>query len=241
MLSEALDFRCRANVAELTELMDEPCSRAELRVCLRDLARVNRWFLGYRPTLAWLESLDLKRVGEPVRILDVGCGYGDTLRRVEQWARARGIAVDLCGLDLNSDAIAIAAEATRPESSICWIADDVFGHVPDRQPHVVLSSLFAHHLTDTDVVRFVRWMEAQTSVGWIVNDLSRAPLPARFFGLFARFMRLHRFVQHDGPVSFARAFRADDWRGLCAAAGLRESDYRLLRYRPGRLCVSRRR
>src|SRR3954453_1813034 len=85
-----LDFSCRA---DLQEWMDEPCSRNVLRACLRDLARVNRWFLGYRPVLEFLESMRSQKWNGPLRILDVGCGYGDALRRVERWARERGVAV----------------------------------------------------------------------------------------------------------------------------------------------------
>ncbi len=218
--------------------MDQPCGRDEMRACLRDLAWVNRWLMAYRPTLNWLESLNPRGRGT-IRILDVGCGYGDTLRRVEQWARERGIAVELAGLDLNPDITAIAAEATPMGSGIRWITGDVFDHPMDERVDVVISSLFTHHLTDADAARFLRWMEDHAAVGWFVNDLSRAPIPYHLFRWFARLMRLHPFVQHDGPVSIARAFRPEDWRNLCAAAGLRESEYRLLSYKPARLCVSR--
>jgi SAM-dependent methyltransferase len=234
-----IDFSRRANVAELTELMDEPCSREDMRACLRDLARVNRWFLGYRPTLRWLDSLNLGRFQEPVRILDVGCGYGDTLREVQSWARNRGIPVELYGLDLNPDIIAIADEATPPECGIGWIAGNVFDDPIDRPVQIVISSLFAHHLGDEDVVRFIRWMELRASIGWFVNDLSRAPIPYHLFGWFAGAMGLHRFVLHDGPVSFARAFQPHDWRRLCGAAGLSENEYQIESHQPARLCVSR--
>src|SRR5947209_2483027 len=110
---EALDFSRRA---ELTELMDEPCSRDVHRACLRDLARVNRWFLGYRPVLRGLEGISRPPRNEPLRILDVGCGYGDGLRGVEQWAHKRRMPVELTGLDLNPDTIAIAREATAQGS-----------------------------------------------------------------------------------------------------------------------------
>jgi hypothetical protein len=52
-LAQAPDLRYRA---QLSEMMDEPCSRDELRACLRDLARLNRWFQGYRPVIEWLDS-----------------------------------------------------------------------------------------------------------------------------------------------------------------------------------------
>jgi hypothetical protein len=46
-------------------------------------------------------------------------------------------------------------------------------------------------------------------------------------------------VQHDGPVSIARAFVPDDWRRMCTVAGLREHDIRIEAFAPARLCVGR--
>lgn len=230
-----MDFTRRA---ELTELMDEPCSREEMRACLRDLERVNRWFLGYRPVLHFLNSLGLSQRAEPVSILDVGCGYGDGLRRIERWARDSGTNVQLTGCDLNSDTVAIAAEAS-PASKVEWVAADVFS-LDGRQPvDIVVSSLFTHHLSESNVIRFVRWMENHTRVGWFINDLSRAAVPYWLFKAFARIVGLHRFVQHDGPVSFRRAFVREDWRRMCGAAGLSEKDFTIEAWAPARLCVSR--
>lgn len=240
MPPEQPDFSRRANLTELTELMDEPCSRAELRACLHDLARVNRWLLAYRPLLLWLDSLELARIGEPVRILDVGCGYGDVLRRVERWAQERRIDVELTGIDLNPDAVAIAAEASDASSAIQWVAADAFAYAAEKPPHLVVSSLFTHHLADAQVVRFLRWMEGRAEVGWFVGDLVRHPTPHRLFRLLAWGTRLHPFVQHDGPVSIERAFVPEDWRRMAAEAGLRAQDVKIRAYTPGKLCVMRR-
>lgn len=235
MPHNVLDFRHRA---QLTELMDEPCSREEMRACLRDLAAVNRLTLGYRPLLGWLDTM-LSPAAEPLRILDVGCGYGDGLRRIAQWAHARGIAVELTGLDINPHTVAIAAEATPAAYNIHWIDTDVFAYAPRMPIHLVVSSLFTHHLADADVVRFLAWMERHATRGWFVNDLSRSAIPYYAFRIFAKLGRFHRFVQHDGPVSIARSFLPGDWQRMCAAAGLREGDVSIRGYRPGRLCVAR--
>lgn len=226
--------------AELQERMDEPCSREVLRACLMDLARVNRWFWGYRPTLDFLNGILGAARARRLHIVDVGCGYGDGLRRIERWAQERGVLVELTGLDFNPDTIAIAAQATPRESKIRWVAADVFDYGMDRPPDITVSSLFTHHLPDDDVVRFVRWMEEHARVGWLVNDLSRAPIPYHLFRWFSRAAGLHPFVQHDGPVSFLRAFVSDDWRRLCIEAGLAERDVEIIGYTPARLCVSRR-
>jgi 2-polyprenyl-3-methyl-5-hydroxy-6-metoxy-1,4-benzoquinol methylase len=237
MRSETLDFSVRA---ELTEWMDEPCNRDQLRACLRDLARVNRWLLAYRPVLGWLDSLGLEKVAVPIRILDVGCGYGDVLRRIEQWARTRGIAVELTGIDLNPDATAIAAEASNAKSAIRWVHADVFAYAPQERPNVVMSSLFTHHLAERDLVRFLAWMEQHALSGWFIHDLSRNRTPYYLFRLLAKGMRLHPFVQHDGPVSIRRSFVPEDWRRMCSAAGLDVRDVIIRGYTPGKLCVMRR-
>jgi len=232
------DFRHRA---QLTELMDEPCSREELRACLRDLARVNRWTLAYWPLLHWLDSFaGALATLQPLRILDAGCGYGDGLRRIERWAGEHNIEVELIGLDLNADATAIAAEVMPAGSRIQWINADILTYVPPRPLHLVVSSLFTHHLAESDIIRFVQWMELNAEAGWFINDLSRAAIPYHFFRVFAKLARLHRFVQHDGPVSIARSFVPDDWRRMCAAAGLSASDVKIEGFKPARLCVARR-
>jgi SAM-dependent methyltransferase len=236
MPSDAIDFGHRA---QLTELMDEPCSRDELRACLRDLARLNCWFLGYRPILGWLATVAPLGSKRPIHILDVACGYGDTLRRIERWARTRDIAVELTGLDLNPDAIAIATEATPSTSAIRWVASDVFLFEPDKPVQLIVSSLFTHHLSEADVVRFVQWMESNAQFGWFINDLSRAPIPYYLLRIFSKIAGLHHFVQHDGPVSIARSFVPEDWQRICAAAGLPPNDVSIQPVWPARLCVSR--
>lgn len=236
--STALDFRRRT---ELTELMDAPCSRDVLRACLQDLARTNRMTFAYRPLFHWLNRLiaDLPPLAAPLRILDVGCGYGDGLRRIERWATRHRIPVELVGLDLNPVATEIAQEATPAASRIQWVTADALSYVPPNPPHLVISSLFTHHLKEDQIVQFLCWMEEQARLGWFINDLSRAPIPYYAFRAFARLARLHHFVQNDGPVSIARAFVADEWRQMCSAAGLESEHIQIRGFRPARLCVSR--
>jgi SAM-dependent methyltransferase len=239
MLRNTPDFRQRA---QMIERMDEPCSRDTLRACLRDIARTNRWTFAYRPLLNWLNevTVSLPRRGEPLRILDVGCGYGDGLRRIERWATARSIAVELTGLDLNPDATAIAAEATGASSKIQWITADILKYSPSLSPHMVVSSLFTHHLAEEQIVEFLRWMETHAQSAWFINDLSRAAVPYYAFRAFAKLVRLHPFVQYDGPVSIARSFIPAEWKTMCAEAGLGLGCVEIRAFRPARLCVARR-
>ena len=74
--SAQIDFSRRVSPRELPELMDGECSYEDFRDCLRSLEKVNRWLLGYRPTLAWLERLP-RGMHAPIGIVDVGSGGGE--------------------------------------------------------------------------------------------------------------------------------------------------------------------
>jgi trans-aconitate methyltransferase len=235
MPSDALDFNQRA---QLTELMDEPCSYAEFRDCLRDLMRVNRTVFTYRPTLEWLEQF-WRRSPEPLHIVDVGCGAGDMLRRIEQIARKRKIAVRLTGLDRNPFAAQAAREFGTDDSEIEWVTCDMNAYQPTAKIDLVISSLFTHHLADSEIIEFLQWMERVAGRGWFVNDLSRGRVPYYAFILLSNAMRWHRFVRHDGPVSVRRSFSPADWQDYVSAAGLNAREVDIYGRRPGRLCVSR--
>jgi SAM-dependent methyltransferase len=234
-----IDFSKRA---PLTERMDEPCSREEMRDCLRDIDKLNRWMLGYLPTMNWLNAVraNLPLLRLPLSILDVGCGDGEGLRRIEQWAKKHGIAVDLVGIELNMDAAALATEARPKWSRIRYYHGNVFGYRPEKPIHLVISSLLTHHLNDADVVRFLQWMEKHAEIGWFINDLSRSEFAYRFIRVFTKMAWLHPFVQQDAPISIARSFVLDDWQRLCRAAGLKDTEVEIFNVRPARLCLARR-
>ena len=221
--------------------MDEPCSYAELRVCLRDIARVNSLTFAHRPTLSWLNRLvdSMPVSAAPLRIVDVGCGYGDMLRRIDAWAAKRRIAVTLTGIDLNPDAIRAAREATSSTQRIDWTIGDALSDFSASNTDVVLSTLLTHHLPNPEIVRFLGWLEETAQRGWFINDLHRQPVPYHIFRLWARFTNLHAFVRHDGPVSIRRSFVPEDWERLCAAAGIAPERVSIREHRPARLCVGR--
>jgi SAM-dependent methyltransferase len=235
----AIDFGSRST---LDELMDtESVGFEEFRACLVDLSRVNRWTLARRPTLAFLDRLAQRGLppDRPLEVVDVGSGHGDMLRTIDAWAEQRGIPVSLTGVDLNPWSRRAASEATACRRPIRWVTADAFAYDAPAGIDVVVSSLFAHHLPDPQVVRFLRWMEACARLGWLVNDLHRHPVPYYVFRRLARIARYHRFVQHDGPVSIARAFDRSDWRRLLGGAGIAATDVTVTWWFPFRLCVER--
>ena len=230
-----MDFSRRSR---RSEWMDDPnVDPATLQRCLDDLAVVNTVTLARPPTLAFLRSLARTLPpGAELSVLDVGFGQGDMLRRIARWGARRGVRLRLDGVDLSPASAAAAARATPPGWPIRYRTGDVFDE-PPASVDVVISSLFTHHLGNREVVRFLRWMEQTARLGWFINDLHRHPIAYHGFRALSRAAGWHEMVQHDGPISVARAFRRRDWERLLQQAGIERAR---VRWRlPFRLCVSR--
>jgi 2-polyprenyl-3-methyl-5-hydroxy-6-metoxy-1,4-benzoquinol methylase len=222
------------------ERMDTDCiDYDDYQHCLRDLSRVNVVTLTHRPTLAWLA----REIGnrKSFSLLDVACGYGDVLRRISRWAESNGIAARLEGVDLNPWSTRAARAATPESARITYHTGDIFAFEPaGGAVDYIISSQFTHHLTDEQIVMFIRWMEAHARRGWFIGDLRRHWFPYYGFGLLAWIARWHHFVLSDGRISIARSFVPGDWPRLIRAAGLTEADVAITRHLPFRLCVARR-
>jgi len=201
---------------------------------LADLARVNGWTMAARPTLAFLDRAIPP--GGTLRLLDVGFGHGDMLRRIARWAARRGIAAQLVGIDLNPRSADVARAATDPALPISFRAGD-YADCAGEDWDVVTSSLVAHHMDHAQLVAFLRFMEAESARGWLVNDLHRLRLPHLGFPLLARLMGWHRIVREDGTLSIARAYRPAEWAPILAEAGITAAHVK--RVFPFRLCVER--
>jgi 2-polyprenyl-3-methyl-5-hydroxy-6-metoxy-1,4-benzoquinol methylase len=199
---------------------------------LADLDRVNRVTLAARPTLAFLD----RAVTGPFRLLDVGYGDGGMLRQIARWAKRRGIACELVGIDLNARSQAVARARTDPATVIDYRTGD-YAALAHEPWDIVVSSLVTHHMNEAERLAFLRFMEDQARMGWFVNDLHRHGFAYRGYPLLARLLRVHPIVRQDGQLSIARSFVVDEWRAMLAAAHI--NDARIERVFPFRLCVSR--
>jgi len=219
------------------EQMDAPDLPAETyRQVLADLAKVNRATFSARPTLAFLKrALGDRR---QFKLLDVGFGQGDMLRAIARWAEGRGVVADLVGVDLNPNSEIMAREATDRALPIRYLTGDYHDRAGEGWDFVV-SSLVAHHMTPPELDAFLRFMEREAAVGWMVNDLHRHWLAYHGFPWLARLAGWHRIVREDGQLSIARSFRRADWRGLLEKAGVDRSGAKVVGRFPFRLCVER--
>ena len=217
------------------ELMDaDDLDPAIYDAVLTDLAKVNTLTLARRPTLQFLERIAHANPGRSLKILDVGFGDGDMLRAIHRWGRSRNVELTLVGIDLNPKSASVAQAATPADMAIDYRAGD-YAALAGEQFDVILSSIVAHHMTHGQLIAFLRFMQAEARMGWLVNDLHRHGFAFYGYPLLAMIMRWHAIVKHDGQLSIARSYRPAEWPPILAEAGI--SSARIFRAFPFRLCV----
>lgn len=215
------------------ERMDaEDLSAADYAAVIGDLAKVNWWTMAARPTLSFVKRATKDR---PFRLLDVGFGHGDMLRRIARWAEKRGQTCELVGVDLNPRSEPTARAATPRRLPIRYVTGD-YVELAGEPWDLIVSSLVAHHMTHDQLVAFLRFMDATARMGWLVNDLHRHRLAHSGFPILAAAMRWHPIVKADGTLSIARSYRPGEWPPILEEAGVSARVYRAF---PFRLCVEK--
>lgn len=212
-------FKTRSRALEWMDV--QATTFAEFHHCLRTLEKINICTLAYPPTLKWMKARFANaRPGQKMGIWDIGSGGGDMLRLIWKLAKSTGTPVELTGIDLHPFAERSALQSTPAEMDIVYVVSNIFDLPDDEKTDFIISSLFTHHLTDSEVVRFIRWMEEHTKGGWFINDLHRHALPYYFIKCTVRSLGLNRLVRHDAPVSVARGFTRGEWEALLKEAGV---------------------
>jgi SAM-dependent methyltransferase len=216
------DFRRRACEEELMD--DLTLASDALRQNLDELETINTWLGGYRVVLDALRRLRPRfPAGRPLRVADLGSGGGDTLRHIARWARRKQLPVELTGIDANPFMIDYASAKAGQFPEISFQQQDIFGPEFQQQPFdVITCSLFCHHFPDADLVTMLRQLHAQATVGVIINDLHRHPLAYYSIKSLTRLLGGSYLVQHDAPLSVARAFTRQEWMHLLARAGINQ-------------------
>lgn len=221
--------------AQAEELMDaDDLDAATYANVVGDLAQVNVVTMAARPTLDFLNRATAGMTR--FKLLDVGFGDGDMLRRIARWSARRGIDAELIGVDLNPRSELAARAHTPANLPIRWITGD-YADLAGQGWDLVISSLVAHHMSHAQLVDFLRFMDRESARGWLVNDLHRHGFAHWGFPILATLARWHPIVRHDGTLSIARSYRPAEWPPILAEAGVRKA--RVYRAFPFRLCVEK--
>lgn len=230
-----INLRVRSSEPEWMDT--KPVGLETFRHCLRDLGWLNQLSLGYRPTISWLHGEIRQHQLKSFRLLDVGFGYGDMLRKIDQYCDRHDLEAELVGVDLSPFAKQVA-ESLAASKRLRYVTQNVFDYAAPGAFDFIISSLFTHHLDDRDLRDFLQWTCDTARLGWFSNDIHRHWMPYYALKYFARIAGLNALVQNDAPVSVARAFRRQDWQRLMSQVDGHGGAVRIAWYMPFRFGVA---
>lgn len=211
------DFQKRS---VLPEKMDEPgVPEKEITQALEELEIVNRFLGGYRVTLnALKKTLPHDRA---ITIMDLGCGSGDMLRKIAQWASANKKEVKLIGVDRNPFIIEFAIKKSKEFKNISYKKLNIWDNeLMNEKPDVIINSLFCHHFDDSELVKLIERMYHLTNETIIINDLHRSCIAYYSIKAITSVFSKSYLVKYDGPLSVARALTRTEWQNILHKAGI---------------------
>lgn len=156
----------------------------------------------------------------PLRVLDIASGGGELARGLWRYAGRRGVAIEVHGVDISATAVEQATRQTPPGVSVGFSVADALRDPLPAGYDVVTSTLFLHHLTETDATTLLGRMAAAAGQGVVVSDLRRSVAGYWLAQLACRTLSRSPIVHFDGPVSVEGAFTIPEFRRLASDAGL---------------------
>jgi ubiquinone/menaquinone biosynthesis C-methylase UbiE len=132
------------------------------------------------------------------------------------WAKARGLDLEIVGVDRHPVAARLARRQGVPAVLAC--AGDL--PVKSRGVDVVVVSQVAHHLDARSCILLFRECHRVARLGVVIADLRRSRPAAAGFWLGSRLLRFDPVTCADGLTSLRRAFTVEQLRSLLHEANI---------------------
>lgn len=217
-----MKLRYRSYEQELLDQENIPFPDIERN--MRELNTINTLLGGHTITLnAFRQLLGGCRT---ITVCEIGCGGGDNLAILVKWCRKNNVRINCIGIDIKPECLEVAKKRIELQGNTRWIANDYARVHLDEKPDIIFSSLFCHHFTEEQLVAQLQWMQANSQIGFFINDLHRHWLAYYSISLLTRFFSRSYLVKNDAPQSVARGFKKNEWRNICRIAGIRQPQIR---------------
>jgi SAM-dependent methyltransferase len=215
-----IDTKYRTSEAEIMD--DFLLEGEELRDALDKIAVINRMLGGNKITLHGLKKL-LKAWGnKTVTIADIGCGNGDMLRTLAEYAGKENLDFRLVGIDANQFTVDYARQLSTKYRNISYQCLNIFSDEFKTVDYdIALCTLTLHHFDDKGIMDIMDVFYKNASVGVVINDLHRSKTAYRLFGLICSLFGLNRMSREDGLTSILRGFKKQELKDFSERLGFK--------------------
>ena len=166
------------------------------------------------------QSLNQQLNNSKITIADLGCGGGDMLMVMADWAKKKGINAQFIGIDANDFMIDFAQKRTHNYQNISYLHQNIFSEEFQRQSFdIVTMTLFCHHFEDEVLIKILQQFRKQTRLGVVINDIHRHWFAYHSIAWITKLFLKSYLVKNDAKLSVWRAFRKKDLENIIQKAG----------------------
>lgn len=195
------------------EIMDDfDLEGEQLTDALDKIAQINQLLGGNTLTVNGVKKLISKiPKTQMITIIDLGCGNGDMLRTLADYAERNQLNFKLIGIDANPFTVNYATDSSVKYPNIEYLSEDIFEtNFENIKFDIALCTLTLHHFKDNEISRIIENLERNASLGIVVNDLHRSKIAYRLFQLIAVVFKLNEMSRKDGLTSILRGFKKEE-------------------------------
>jgi 2-polyprenyl-3-methyl-5-hydroxy-6-metoxy-1,4-benzoquinol methylase len=198
------------------ELMDDlNCSGEELLQTLKELKTINKWLGGNYVTTSGLNKIFKVYPQDSYSVADIGCGGGDMIRVMAEWAKNQKKPVNFTGIDANRNIIDLARVRLTDLPKVSWKVQNVFNpDFSDDKVDISTCTLFTHHFTDSELVGLLTSLRSKSRLGIVINDLHRHWFAFYSIKILTRVFSKSAMVRNDASLSVLRSFSRADWERI---------------------------
>lgn len=195
-----------------SEIMDDfSLQGEELREALDQIARINQLLGGNKITLGGIKKVIQSSKAKTFTIADIGCGNGDMLRMLSDFAQKNKLNFKLTGVDANDFTINYAKKLSKDYPNIEYQCVDIFSKdFKTLKFDIILCTLTLHHFTNEQILNIITIFKDNAKTGIIINDLHRSKLAYWLFELICFIFKLNRMSRQDGLISILRGFKKNE-------------------------------
>jgi 2-polyprenyl-3-methyl-5-hydroxy-6-metoxy-1,4-benzoquinol methylase len=197
--------------SEAPEMMDDFHMEGDiLRDALDKIASINQLLGGNAVTLNGIKSLLANHpTNQKIRIIDIGCGNGDMLRALANYAEKKELKFELIGIDANQFTINHAKKLSENYPNISYQCKDIFKNEMEKCD-IALCTLTLHHFKNEEIINLLISFKRTAQLGIVINDLHRNAIAYYLFTALCFVFGLNEMSKQDGLVSILRGFKKND-------------------------------
>jgi 2-polyprenyl-3-methyl-5-hydroxy-6-metoxy-1,4-benzoquinol methylase len=153
--------------------------------------------------IAKMISINRQVVGRKIKIQDCGCGHG----YITSQLATMNPHLDVIGMDISQEAIDHCRSEYSHISNLSFKLIQKNDECEDVD--IIVTTFTLHHMTDVQVLNFLKCGYTNAKMGMIIYDLQRSQLAPWLF-CFIKPM-VNRIFYADGITSIQKAFIRSDW------------------------------